>query len=105
MAIYIAPGCTKGVEDLTNCTAWVIGDLNIRNQDPRDAREEEIANLLDEINLVDTYHKFIQRQSRQHATLQRNRWTWRTKLRTEVYQRPKGEMDILSARLHYGERR
>jgi hypothetical protein len=71
MAIYIAPGCKKGVEDLrnawaqcpTNCTPIVIGDLNIRNQDPRDAREEEIVDLLDEINLVDTSRKFIQRQS------------------------------------------
>ena len=95
MAIYIAPGCRKGVEDLrnawaqcpTNCTPIVIGDLNIRNQDPRDAREEEIADLLDEINLVDTSRKFIQRQSRRHGLLQRNRWTWRKKRRTEGYQR------------------
>jgi hypothetical protein len=61
--------------------------LNIRNQDPRDAQEEEIADLLDEINLVDTSRKFIQRQSRRHGILQRNRWTWRKKRRTEGYQR------------------
>ena len=77
MAIYIAPGCTTGVEDLrnawaqcpANCTPLVIRDLNIRNQDPRDEREEEIADLLDKINLVDTSRKLVQQQSRRHKTL------------------------------------
>ena len=82
-------------------TAWVIGDLNIRNQDPRDSWEEEIADLLDESNLIDTSRKFIQRQSCQYATLQRNRWTWRTKRRTEVYQQGRwiySQSDYIMAR-------
>ena len=109
MAIYIAPGCTKGVEDLRdawakcpeNCSPIVVGDLNIRNQDPRDEREEEIADLLDEINLVDTSRKFIQRQSRRHKQIQRNRWTWRTKRRTEGDERGKwiySQPDYIMAR-------
>ena len=95
MAIYIAPGCKKGVEDLrnawaqcpTNCTPIVIGDLNIRNQDPRDAREEEIADLLDEINLVHTSRKFnLWQCSFQKA---RKRWTWRQKRRGRwIYSQP-----------------
>ena len=68
MAIYIAPTCKLGVNNFCNawaqcpadCTPLVKGYLNIRNQDPCDKREKEIADLLDEINVVDTSHKFIQ---------------------------------------------
>ena len=95
--IYIGPTCETGVNNLCNawaqcpadCIPLVIEDLNIRNQDPRDESEEEIADLLDEINIVDTTRKFIQWQSKQHHATQWNRWTWRTNRRTEGYGRKK----------------
>jgi len=54
-----------------------MGDLNINVEHPRDEREAALADLLDEINLVDTSRKFNLRQcSFQKA---RRRWTWRQK--------------------------
>jgi len=54
-----------------------MGDLNINAEHPRDEREAALTNMLDEINLVDTSHKFNLRQcSFQKA---RKRWTWRQK--------------------------
>ena len=58
-----------------DCTLLVMGDLNINFEHPRDAREEDIADLLDEINLVDSSRKFpLWRCKLQSA---KKRWTWR----------------------------
>jgi hypothetical protein len=62
MGIYIPPNDTMGVDAL--CEAWalcpanyvplVLGDLNVNFEHPRDVPEEQIIDLLDKINLVDT---------------------------------------------------
>jgi len=53
------------------------GDLNINFEHLRDAREEDIADLLDEINLVDSSRKFRLRRCRMQSA--KRRWTWRQK--------------------------
>ena len=55
----------------------VMGDLNIDLEHPRNAREEDIANLLDEINLVDLSQKFTLRRCRMQST--KGCWTWHQK--------------------------
>ena len=63
---YIPPNDTMGVDARrqaweacpADCIPLVMGDLNINFEHPRNAREEAIADLLDEINLVDTSCKF-----------------------------------------------
>ncbi len=70
MGIYIPPNDTGGGDDLqsaweecpANCSRIVMGNLNINVEHPRDEREATLANLLDEINLVDTSRKFTLRQ-------------------------------------------
>jgi len=42
----------------------LLGDLNIDFQSPRTEREEIIADFLDEINVIDTSCRFIQRKGR-----------------------------------------
>jgi hypothetical protein len=62
MGTYIPPNDTMGVDALreawalcpANCVPLVLGDLNVNFEHPRDAREEQIINLLNKINLVDT---------------------------------------------------
>jgi hypothetical protein len=54
-----------------------MGDLNTSFGHPRDEREEAIANLLDEINLVDSSCKFCLWQCWLQSA--RRRWTWRQK--------------------------
>jgi hypothetical protein len=54
-----------------------MGDLNISFKHPHDKREEAIANLLDEINLVDLSCKFCLWQCWLQSA--RRRWTWRQK--------------------------
>ncbi len=62
MGTYIPPNNTTGVDALrtawalcpANCIPLVLADLNINFEHPRDVREEQITNLLDKINLVDT---------------------------------------------------
>jgi hypothetical protein len=56
------------------CAPMVMGDLNTSFEHPRDEREEAIANLLDEINLVDLSHKFWMRRCWMQSA--RRRWTW-----------------------------
>jgi len=46
----------------TNCKPLLLGDLNIDFRSPRTEREEIIADFLDEINVFDTSHRFIQRK-------------------------------------------
>ena len=85
MGVYIPPNDTVGVEDLRSaweacpdgCTPIILGDLNINFRDPRDEREEQIVDLLDEINMIDASRKFSPRRP---CKLQnRARWTWRYK--------------------------
>jgi hypothetical protein len=45
-----------------NCIPLVLGDLNVNFKHPRDTREEQIIDLLDEINLVNTSQKFALRR-------------------------------------------
>ena len=66
MGIYIPPTNTMGVDDLqvaweacpTGCVPIVLGDLNIDFRDPRNKREELIADLHNDINLVDTSKRY-----------------------------------------------
>jgi hypothetical protein len=70
MGIYIPPTNTTGVDALcpawascpANCIPLVLGDLNINFEQLRDTQKEQITNLLDEINLVDTSQKFALRR-------------------------------------------
>jgi hypothetical protein len=85
MGTYIPPNDTTGVDALrkawascpANCIPLVLGDLNVNFEHPRDAQEEQIINLLDKINLVDTSQKFALRRCRMPAA--KKRWTWRQK--------------------------
>ncbi len=62
MGTYIPPNETTGVDVLraawalcpTNCIPLVLGYLNINFEHHQDAREEQITDLLDKINLVNT---------------------------------------------------
>jgi hypothetical protein len=53
----------------------LLGDLNIDFRNPRTEQEEIITDFLDEINVVDTSRKFIQRKGRRQGP--GARWTWR----------------------------
>jgi hypothetical protein len=85
MGVYIPPNDIMGVEDLWSawdacpdgCIPIVLGDLNINFRDPRDDREEQIIDLLDEINLIDMSRWFAPH----HPNRLQNRahWTWRQK--------------------------
>ena len=70
-----------------NCSPIVMGDLNINVEHPRDKREATFADLLDEINLVDTSRKFTLWQcSLQKA---RKHWAWHQKRRGRwIYSQP-----------------
>jgi hypothetical protein len=69
---YIPPADTTGVDDL--CAAWatcpltckplLLGDLNIDFGSSQTSREEAIADLLDDINLVNISRKYVQRRGR-----------------------------------------
>ena len=82
MGTYIPPNDMTGVDVLR--TAWaacpadhtplVMGDLDINFEHPRDAREEDIANLLDKINLVDSSCKFLLQWCKLQSA--KKRWTW-----------------------------
>ena len=82
MGIYIPPNDSSGVDDLwatwnscpVDCIPIILGNLNINFEHPRDYREEAIADLINEINLVNASWKFaLQRCWMQGAT---KRWTW-----------------------------
>jgi hypothetical protein len=72
MGIYIPPNDSLGVNDLraawnscpADCVPLILGDLNINFKHPQDYREEAIADLVDEINLVDASWKFALQWSR-----------------------------------------
>ena len=73
MGIYTPPDCLSGVEDLrvaweacpTDCTPLIIGDLNVRFEDPANDRADAIVDLLDEINITNLSRKFLPRQCSQ----------------------------------------
>jgi hypothetical protein len=85
MGIYIPPNDTTGVDALckawalcpANCVPLVLGDLNVKFEHPRDAREEQIINQLNKINLVYTFQKFALQQCKMQAA--KKRWTWQQK--------------------------
>jgi hypothetical protein len=85
MGIYIPPNDTTGVDALckawascpANCIPLVLGNLNVNFEHPRDMREEQIIDLLDEINLVDTSQKFALRWCKMQVA--KKQWTWRQK--------------------------
>ena len=85
MGIYIPPNDTTGVDALrsewgtcpVDCIPLVMGDLNIDFEHPCNACEEDIANLLDKINLVNSSRKFTLRRCQMQSA--RRRWTWRQK--------------------------
>jgi hypothetical protein len=68
----IPPADTTGVDDLraawatcpSTCKPLLLGDLNIDFGSPRTSREEAIADLLDNINLVNMSQKYVQRRGR-----------------------------------------
>jgi hypothetical protein len=81
MGTYIPPNDTTGVDALrraweacpADCVLLVMGDFNIDFEHPCNARKEDIADLLDKINLVDLSRKFLLRRCRMQST--KRRWT------------------------------
>ncbi len=80
---YIPPADTTGGGDLhaawatcpSMCKPLLLGDLNINFGSPQNSREEAIADLLDDINLVNMSQKYVQRHGRRQG--KGVRWTWR----------------------------
>ncbi len=80
---YIPPADTMGVDDLRaawakcppNCKPLLLGDLNFDFWAPRTEQEEIIADFINEINLVDVSHKYVQGRGRRQR--RGARWTWR----------------------------
>jgi hypothetical protein len=81
MGIHIPPNDTMGVDVLrdawtsclANCVPLVLSNLNVNFEHPRDAREEQIIDLLDKINLADTSQNFALRRCKMQAA--KKRWT------------------------------
>jgi hypothetical protein len=79
MGIYIPPNDTTGVDVLckawalcpANCIPLVLGNLNVNFEHSWDAQEEQIIDLLDKINLVDTSQKFALRWCKMQAAKKR----------------------------------
>jgi hypothetical protein len=82
MGIYIPHNNTTRVDALrnawtscpANCVSLVLGNLNVNFKHPWHAREEQIIDLLDKINLVDTSQKFALRWCKMQAA--KKRWMW-----------------------------
>lgn len=82
---YLPPKSTTSAEQLKaacdacppNCKLMISGDLNARLASPRNQREEHIAYVLDNEDMVDSSAQYIQRTQRRFPT--RNRWTWSKK--------------------------
>ena len=87
MGVYIPPNDIMGVEDLRSawdaCIPIILGDLNINFRDACNEREEQIVNLLDEINLIDTSRQFTPRH--QKRLKNRVRWTWQHKQKGRMH--------------------
>jgi hypothetical protein len=81
MGTYIPPNNSMGVDVLraawvscpANCIPLFLGDLNVNFENPWDAREEQITNLLDKKNLVGTSQKFALQWCMMQAA--KKRWT------------------------------
>ncbi len=79
---YIPPADTTGVDDLraawatcpSTCKPLLLGDLNINVGSPQTSREEAIADLLDDINLINMSQKYVQQRCQQQE--KGVRWTW-----------------------------
>ena len=101
MGAYIPPTDTTGVDDLrvawaarpTNCKPLLLGNLNINFRAPRNEREEIIVDFLDEINVVNTSRKYIQRKGCRQG--RGARWTWRQQRGRRSYQ---SQPDYIMAR-------
>jgi hypothetical protein len=67
MGIYIPSNCMTEVDNLrvaweacpADCTPLVVGDLNIRFEDPANNRAGAIVNLLEEINTTNLSRNFL----------------------------------------------
>jgi hypothetical protein len=67
MGIYIPPNCTLGVDNIrvaweacpTDCTPLIVGDLNIRFEDPTNNRADAIVDLLEEIKTTNLSRNFL----------------------------------------------
>jgi hypothetical protein len=89
---YIPLADMTGVDDLhaawatcpSTCKPLLLGDLNIDVGFLRTSREEAIADLLDDINLIDMSQKYVQRRGRRQG--KGVRWTWRDTRRATVGQ-------------------
>jgi hypothetical protein len=85
MGTYIPPNDTTGVDALrkawascpANCIPLVLGNLNVNFEHPWDTWEEQIVDLLDKINLVNTSQKFALQRCKMQAA--KKRWTWQQK--------------------------
>jgi hypothetical protein len=55
----------------------ILGNLNINFEHPRDNREEAIADIVNEINLVNASRKFALQRCRMQGA--KKQWTWRQK--------------------------
>ena len=75
MGAYIPPADTAGVDDLcdawakcpANCKLLLLGDLNINFGSLRSKQEEIITDLLNEMNLANMSHKFLQQIGQQQG--------------------------------------
>jgi hypothetical protein len=82
MGICIPPNDTMGVDDLlavwdscpADCVLLILGNLNIDFEHLRDYREEAIADLVNEINLINSSRKFALRQCRMQGAKRRLTW-------------------------------
>jgi hypothetical protein len=58
----------------SSCKPLLLGDLNIDFGSPQTSREKAIADLVNEINLVDMSRKYVQQHGQQQGL--GARWTW-----------------------------
>jgi len=101
MGAYIPLADMTGVDDLltagaarpTNCKLLLLGNLNIDFRSPQTEREEIIVDFLDEINIVDTSHRFNQHKGQRQG--HGARWTWRQRRGRRWYQ---SQPDYIMAR-------
>jgi hypothetical protein len=101
MGIYIPPSCMTGVDDLqvawkvcpADCTPLIVGDLNIRFENPTNDRANAIVNLLEQINTTNLSHNFLPQQCSQQW--RRAHWTF--------HMRRGGGVVLFTTRLFSGE--
>ena len=82
---YIPPSDRKTIDDIRDAwqqcpegsTPILLGDLNVNLRDPKDDRDEEVAEECSSMGLSDMSRHFRQRRRRR----MRGRWTWRMRRR------------------------